>query len=41
MSLIEVEGMNSYYGDSHILFDVAMRVEQHEVVALLGRFGAG
>ena len=41
MSLLEVDGLNSYYGDSHILFDVAMRVEQHEVVALLGRNGAG
>jgi branched-chain amino acid transport system ATP-binding protein len=41
MSLIEVNGLNSYYGDSHILFDVAMRVERNEVVALLGRNGAG
>jgi len=41
VSLLEVEGLNSYYGDSHILFDVALRVERHEVVALLGRNGAG
>jgi len=41
MSLLEVTGLNSYYGDSHILFDVAMRVEKGEVVALLGRNGAG
>jgi branched-chain amino acid transport system ATP-binding protein len=41
MSLLEVQGINSYYGDSHILFDVSMRVEAHEVVALLGRNGAG
>src|SRR6185437_8825487 len=41
MSLLEVEGMNSYYGDSHILFDVSLRVEKNEVVALLGRNGAG
>jgi branched-chain amino acid transport system ATP-binding protein len=41
MSLLEVSGLNSYYGDSHILFDVAMRVERNEVVALLGRNGAG
>jgi branched-chain amino acid transport system ATP-binding protein len=41
MSLLEVNGLNSYYGDSHILFDVALRVEPHEVVALLGRNGAG
>jgi branched-chain amino acid transport system ATP-binding protein len=41
MSLLEVSGLNSYYGDSHILFDVSMRVEKSEVVALLGRNGAG
>jgi branched-chain amino acid transport system ATP-binding protein len=41
MSLLQVEALNSYYGDSHILFDVAMRVERDEVVALLGRNGAG
>ncbi|HEX7386637.1 MAG TPA: ABC transporter ATP-binding protein [Castellaniella sp.] len=41
MSLLEVDRINSFYGDSHILFDVSMRVEEHEVVALLGRNGAG
>ena len=41
MSLLEITSLNSYYGDSHILFDLALRVEQHEVVALLGRNGAG
>jgi branched-chain amino acid transport system ATP-binding protein len=41
MSLLTVEGLNSHYGDSHILFDIAIRVEAHEVVALLGRNGAG
>jgi branched-chain amino acid transport system ATP-binding protein len=40
-ALLEVEGLNSYYGDSHILFDVSLRVERNEVVALLGRNGAG
>jgi branched-chain amino acid transport system ATP-binding protein len=41
MSLLEVQGLNSYYGDSHILFDITLRVDAHEVVALLGRNGAG
>jgi branched-chain amino acid transport system ATP-binding protein len=41
MSLLEVSQLNSYYGDSHILFDISLRVEQNEVVALLGRNGAG
>ena len=41
MSLLEVDAVNTYYGDSHILFDVSMRVEEGEVVALLGRNGSG
>ena len=41
MSLLEVEGLNRYYGDSHILFDVSLKVERNEVVALLGSNGAG
>jgi branched-chain amino acid transport system ATP-binding protein len=41
VSLLEVRGLHSYYGDSHILFDVSLRVERNEVVALLGRNGAG
>jgi branched-chain amino acid transport system ATP-binding protein len=41
MSLLEVRGLNSYYGDSHILFDVDLHVGRSEVVAVLGRNGAG
>ena len=40
-ALLEVDRINSYYGDSHILFDVSLHVERNEVVALLGRNGAG
>jgi branched-chain amino acid transport system ATP-binding protein len=40
-ALLEVDRINSYYGDSHILFDVSMHVDKNEVVALLGRNGAG
>jgi branched-chain amino acid transport system ATP-binding protein len=39
--LLEVDRLNSYYGDSHILFDVSLHVNRNEVVALLGRNGAG
>ena len=41
MPMLEVEAINSFYGDSHVLFDISLRVEEHEVVALLGRNGAG
>lgn len=38
---LEVHGLNAWYGRAHILFDVHMRVARGEVVALLGRNGAG
>jgi branched-chain amino acid transport system ATP-binding protein len=41
MSMIEIERINTYYGDSHVLFDISMVVREREVVALLGRNGAG
>jgi branched-chain amino acid transport system ATP-binding protein len=40
-AILEVDRINSYYGDSHILFDVSLHVDKNEVVALLGRNGAG
>ena len=39
--MIEVEGINTYYGLSHILFDVSLEVSKGEIVCLLGRNGAG
>src|SRR6201989_2752544 len=36
-----VENLNSHYGPAHILFDIALDVGEGEVVALLGRNGAG
>jgi len=41
VSLLELDGVDSYYGQSHILRDVSMRVEEGEICALLGRNGAG
>ena len=38
---LSVENINTYYGLSHILFDVSLHVDQGEVVVLLGRNGAG
>jgi branched-chain amino acid transport system ATP-binding protein len=41
MALLEVSHVDTYYGDSHILFDLSIAVEAGEVVCLLGRNGAG
>ncbi len=41
MALLEVRNINTYYGESHILFDVSMEVNEGQVVCLLGRNGAG
>jgi branched-chain amino acid transport system ATP-binding protein len=41
MALLELRNVNTFYGRSHILFDVSLSVEKGEVVALLGRNGAG
>ena len=38
---LSVEDLNSHYGPAHILFDIALEVGEGEVVALLGRNGAG
>ena len=38
---LTVADLNSHYGPAHILFDVALEVGDGEVVALLGRNGAG
>jgi branched-chain amino acid transport system ATP-binding protein len=38
---LSVANLNSFYGPAHILFDIALEVGQGEVVALLGRNGAG
>lgn len=40
-AMLEVTDIHAFYGLSHILFDVSLRVERGEVVCLLGRNGAG
>lgn len=39
--ILEVADLNAYYGRAHILHDVSLHVGMGEVVALLGRNGAG
>ena len=39
--ILEASGINTYYGTSHILFDVALHMKRGELVCLLGRNGSG
>ena len=41
MNAIEVNGLNTYYGKSHILHDVSIAAEEGSITTLLGRNGAG
>jgi branched-chain amino acid transport system ATP-binding protein len=38
---LEIAGLHAWYGESHILHDINLSVNQGEVVTLLGRNGAG
>jgi len=40
-TLLHAKGLNAWYGAAHILFDVDLQVNRGEVVALMGRNGAG
>jgi branched-chain amino acid transport system ATP-binding protein len=39
--MLELDNVNAYYGDSHILHGVSLSVQEGEIVCLLGRNGAG
>ncbi len=41
MTMLELANINTYYGSAHILHDVSLEIGSGEVVALLGRNGAG
>ncbi|MFS8038589.1 ABC transporter ATP-binding protein [Xanthobacter sp. AM11] len=39
--MLEVSGLNAWYGPSHVVHDLSFAVEEGEIVALVGRNGAG
>jgi branched-chain amino acid transport system ATP-binding protein len=39
--LLEVKGLNTFYGMSHVLQGISLQVDQGEIVTLLGRNGMG
>lgn len=39
--MLEVEGIHTFYGQSHVLFGVSLKVEPGKIMCLLGRNGAG
>jgi len=41
MNILEVDRINTFYGLSHILFDVSFKIKKSETVCLLGRNGVG
>lgn len=41
MNALEAEGLNTFYGKSHILHDVGIVVPEGKITTLLGRNGAG
>jgi branched-chain amino acid transport system ATP-binding protein len=40
-SLLALDRVNAYYGDSHVLHDLSLELQEGRLLALLGRNGAG
>ncbi|MGM0446663.1 MAG: ABC transporter ATP-binding protein [Methanobacteriota archaeon] len=41
MTILTVDDIDTYYGNSHVLHGVSLEIDEGEVVSLLGRNGAG
>ena len=39
--MLKVENINTFYGDSHILFDLSLEIPEGSIVSMLGRNGMG
>ena len=39
--MLKLQGLNAWYGTSHVLQDISLEVKQGEIVCLIGRNGAG
>ncbi|BEQ13775.1 ABC transporter ATP-binding protein [Desulfoferula mesophila] len=39
--MLKLDKVNTYYGESHVLFDISLEVNPGEIVALVGRNGVG
>jgi len=39
--MLKLHEVNTYYGKSHVLFDISLEIGKGEIVALLGRNGVG
>ena len=39
--ILEIEEMQTYYGDSHVIQGLSMHVYEQEAVSIIGRNGAG
>ena len=41
MTMLQIKGLNTYYGESHILRDIDMNINEGEMICLIGRNGVG
>ncbi|MFP6779240.1 MAG: ATP-binding cassette domain-containing protein [Alphaproteobacteria bacterium] len=41
MNLLETKSINAFYGNSQILFEMSLNIKKNNIIALLGRNGAG
>ena len=41
MKLLKVQNLNAFYGNSQVLFDMNINITENNIIALLGRNGAG